>query len=88
MVSIASLRKKTELLTENFYFVFYSERLEMMGILSSEEFLQECVTNKTGKNAGKRSIWFNDNRKDTGEKKEYCKKQFEKYMATEFSRFH
>ena len=77
-------------LTDNFYFVFYSERLEMMWILSSEEFLQECVTNKTGKNAGKRSIWFNGNRKDkkTGIKKEYCKKQFEKYIATDFSRFH
>ena len=76
--------------TDNFYFVFYSERLEMMWILSSEEFLQECVTNKTGKNAGKRSIWFNGNRKDkkTGIKKEYCKKQFEKYIATDFSRFH
>ena len=77
-------------LTENFYFVFYSERLEMMWILSSEEILAECVTNKTGKNAGKRSIWFNGNRKDkkTGIKKEYCKKQFEKYIATDFSRFH
>ena len=76
--------------TENFYFVFYSESLEMMWILSSEEFLQECVTNKNGKNAGKRSIWFNGNRKDktTGEKKDYCKKQFEKYIATDFSRFH
>ena len=42
--------------TENFYFVFYSERLEMMWILSSEEFLQECVTNKNGKNAGKHGI--------------------------------
>lgn len=77
-------------LTENFYFVFYSERLEMMWILSSEEFLKECVTNKTGKNTGKRSIWFNGNRRDknTGIKKEYCKKQFEKYIATDFSRFH
>lgn len=76
--------------TENFYFVFYSESLEMMWILSSEEFLQECVTNKNGKNAGKRNIWFNGNRKDktTGEKKDYCKKQFEKYIATDFSRFH
>ena len=44
---------------ENFYFVFYSERLDLTWILSSEEFLKECVTNKTGKNAGKRSIWFN-----------------------------
>ena len=44
---------------ENFYFVFYSERLNLTWILSSEEFLKECGTNKTGKNAGKRSIWFN-----------------------------
>ena len=69
---------------------FYSERLEMMWILSSEEFLEECVTNKNGKNTGKRSIWFNGNRidKKTGVKKEYCKKQFEKYIAKDFSRFH
>lgn len=75
--------------TPNFYFVFYSERLDTMWILSSEEFLRECVTNKNGKNSGKHSIWFNGNRKDraTGEKKEYCKKQFEKYICLDFSRF-
>lgn len=75
----------------NFYFVFFSERLDnTMWILSSEEFLKECVTNKTGKNAGKRSIWFNGNRidKETREKKEYCKEQFKKYIATDFSRFY
>ncbi len=74
----------------NFYFVFYSERLDLMWILSSEEFLKECVTNKTGKNVGKHSIWFNGNRIDkaTGKKKEYCKDQFKKYIATDFSRFH
>ena len=75
----------------NFYFVFFSERLDnTMWILSSEEFLKECVTNKTGKNAGKRSIWFNGNRidKETGEKKEYYKEQFKKYIATDFSRFY
>lgn len=75
----------------NFYFVFFSERLDnTMWILSSEEFLKECVTNKTGKNAGKRSIWFNGSRidKETGEKKEYCKEQFKKYIATDFSRFY
>ena len=38
-------------LTDNFYFVFYSERLDMMWIMSSQEFLDECVTNKNGKNA-------------------------------------
>ena len=76
--------------TPNFFFVFYSERLDMMWILSSEEFLQECVTNKSGKNVGKRSIWFNGNRieKASGNKKEYCKKQFEKYICNDFSRFH
>lgn len=76
--------------TPNYYFVFYSERLDTMWILSSQEFLDECVTNKSGKNAGSHSIWFNGNKKDpqTGEKKEYCKKQFEKYIAKDFLRFH
>ena len=62
----------THELTENFYFVFYSERVDdgTMWILSSEEFLKECVTNKNGKNAGKRGIWFNGRRTDkkTGQK--------------------
>ena len=76
-------------LTENFYFVFYSERLDMMWILSSEEFLKECVTNKNGKNAGKRSIWFNGNKlnRETGIREEYCKSQFEKYICKDFKRF-
>ena len=80
----------THELTPNFYFVFFSERLDTMWILSSEEFIHECVTNKTGKNSGKRSIWFNWNRLDekTGKKKEYCKKQFERYISKDFSRFH
>ena len=75
---------------ENFYFVFYSERLNSMWILSSEEFLGECVTNKTGKNKGKRSIWFNGNKanKATGIKAEYCKERYDKYKCTNFARFH
>ncbi len=74
----------------NFYFVFYSERLDLMWILSSEEFLKECVTNKTGKNVGKHSIWFNGNRinKETRKKQEYCKVKFKKYICNDFSRFH
>lgn len=77
-------------LTNNFFFVFYSERLDTMWIMSSEEFLKECVTNKTGKNAGKHSIWFNGNRKDkkTGKKKEYCKEQFAQYVCNNFYRFY
>ena len=74
----------------NFYFVFFSERMDMMWIMSSEEFLQECITNKNGKNTGKRSIWFNGNRKNTntGKKEEYCKAQFDKYICKNFERFH
>ena len=76
--------------TPNFYFVFYSERLDLMWIMSSEEFLKECITNKTGKNTGKRSMWFNGNKKNkqTGVKEEYCYQKFEKYIAKDFSRFH
>lgn len=77
-------------LTENFYFVFYSERLNKMWIMSSEEFLKECVTNKTGKNAGKHSIWFNGKKlnPDTQKKEEYAYERFDKYSCTDFSRFH
>lgn len=75
---------------DNYYFIFYSERMETMWILSSEEYLKECTTNKTGKNVGKRSIWFNGTKTDrkTGEKIEYTKTQFEKYIAKDFSRFY
>ena len=70
-------------------FVFYSERLDTMWILSSEEFLQESVTNKNGKNKGKHSIWFNGNKTNpkTGIKEEYCKEKFRKYECKDFSRF-
>ena len=37
---------------ENYYFVFYSHRLDKMWILSSEDFINEAVQNKTGKNQG------------------------------------
>jgi len=74
---------------DNYYFVFFSERLDTMFIMSSEEYLSECTTNKTGKNAGKRSIWFNGYRtnKETKTKEEYVYPRFEKYIAKDFSRF-
>jgi len=36
----------------------------------------------------KRSIWFNGKKRDrgTGREVEYCKKQFEKYVAKDFQR--
>lgn len=75
-------------LRDNYWLVFYSERLDSIWIMSSEEFVKESVQNKTGKNAGKRSIWFNGKKKDktTGKSFEYCKKHFEKYLVKDFSR--
>ncbi len=73
---------------ENYWFIFYSERLDTMWIMSSEEFISESHQNKNGKNAGKRSIWFNGKRKnkETGKYEEYIKPQFIKYVANNFSR--
>lgn len=70
--------------TENFFFVFYSERLGIMWVMSSHEFISECVTNKSGKNKGKRSIWLNGKKKGT----ECPKEKYKKYEANDFSRFH
>ena len=73
---------------QNYWFVFYSERMDMIWIMTSEEFDREAVKNKTGKNIGLRSIWFNGKRKNktTLVVEEYCKPQWEKYIATDFSR--
>ena len=72
----------------NYWFVFYSERMDMLWIMTSEEFDREAVKNKTGKNIGLRSIWFNGKRKSktTGMYEEYCKPQWQKYVATDFNR--
>lgn len=70
---------------ENYFFVFYSERMDLMWIMSSEEFIREAVLNKTGKNKGKRSIWFNGRR--TREGTEHPKPQFDRYLASNFDRF-
>lgn len=75
-------------LRDNYWFVFYSERLDMTWLMTSDEFVAEAVQNKTGKNVGKRSIWFNGMRKNklSGVREEYCKPQFEKYLVTDFGR--
>lgn len=72
----------------NYWFVFYSERMDMTWIMSSKEFSTEAIKNKTGKNIGLRSIWFNGKRKNkkTGLVEEYCKPQWEKYVALNFDR--
>ena len=68
----------------NYWFVFYSERMNKTWILSSREFIDESRQNKEGKNAGKRAIHFNG--KNTRENSEHVKPQFEKYLATSFTR--
>jgi hypothetical protein len=75
-------------LRENYWFVFYSERLDLTWIMTSQEFIDAAAQNKTGKNIGLRSIWFNGKRKDpaTGTPKEHCKPQFRKYLVSDFSR--
>lgn len=73
---------------DDYWFVFHSERLSCMWIMTSEEFIAEAVQNKSGKNAGRRSIWFNGKKRDkaNGGYTEHCKPRFEKYLATDFSR--
>lgn len=67
---------------KNYWFIFYSERLESIWIMSSAEFIQESNLNKNGKNTGKRSIKFNG--KKCG--KEYCKEKYKKYQVNNFDR--
>lgn len=68
----------------NYWFVFYSARMDKIWIMSSKEFIQESNQNKKGINVGKRSIWFNG--KNTKANTEHVKPQFEKYLASDFSR--
>lgn len=69
---------------QNYWFVFYSEWMDTMWILSSREFLAESNQNKKGKNVGKRHIWFNG--KNTKAQTEHVKPQYKKYVAKDFSR--
>lgn len=73
---------------DNYWFVFYSERLSTMWVMTSQEFILESVQNKNGKNAGLRSIWFNGKRKNptTGGYDEHVYPRLERYVASDFSR--
>ena len=68
----------------NYWFVFYSEKMDTIWIMSSKEFIKESNQNKTGKNKGKRSIWFNG--RNTKKQMEHVKPQFEKYVVKDFNR--
>ena len=77
-----------EEIRDGYWFVFYSERMDTTWIMTSDQFSKLAVKNKTGKNIGKRSIWFNGKKKDktTGDVKEYCKPQWLPYVANDFNR--
>ena len=67
---------------ENYWFVFYSERLDTMWIMSSAEFIEESNQNKKGKNIGKHSICFSGRKKG----KPYFYEKFNKYKTETFER--
>jgi hypothetical protein len=75
-------------LRKDYWFVFYSERMNMMWIMSSKEFINESSQNKSGKWKGLRKIWFNGwkTEKKSGKVTEHCKPQFIEYVAKDFSR--
>lgn len=68
---------------ENYYFVFYSHRLDKIWILSSAEFIKESSQNEKGKNKGKYTIKFNG----VSNKEEYAIPRFDKYLCENFSIF-
>jgi hypothetical protein len=69
---------------KNYWFVFYSERMDTLWILSSAEFIAHSHQNKTGINSGRRTIWFNG--KNTKAQTEHTKPHFEKFIARNFQR--
>lgn len=75
----------THELRENYHLIFYSHRLNKTWILSSKEFIEESVLNKTGKNKGKRSIWFNGKSKKN--MTEHTHPRFDKYLHDNFDIF-
>ena len=75
---------KHEKIRNDYFFVFYSERMQTKWIMSSQEFLKESVMNKSGNNQGKRTIWLNG--KNTKEKTEYTHLRFQKYVSTNYDR--
>lgn len=74
--------------TPNYYFVFYSETLDTIWLLSSEEFVSLSSQSSSGKNKGQRAIQFNGCRtdKNTKEKIPYCSEKYKQFICTNFDR--
>ena len=67
----------------NYYFVFYSQILDAIWLMSSEDFVREASQNKDGKNKGKYTI--NLAGLDKGEA--IASPRFEKYRIENFALF-
>lgn len=75
----------------NYWFVFYSEGVRrtiedsnvhpLTWVLSSQEFIDEAYENKTGKNVGCRTLWFNHHSRKKGVS--YAKSRYDKYLVKE-----
>ena len=84
---------------KNYFYIFYSEKLNIIWIMSSAEFLKHSKQNKTGKHIGYRTIKLTGKRKDvsfeasakkgkkTNKREEYVHERFKKYITTDFSKF-
>ncbi len=72
----------THEIRDNYWFVFYSERMDTIWILSSREFVTNSHQNKQGANKDKRTLWFNG--KNTRAQTEHVKPQYQKYIANDF----
>ena len=76
---------------ENYWFIFYSEGVHetpatkeakpMIWVMSSAEFIASASKNKTGKNVGQWSIWFNGRKGGVS----YAKPKFEKFRVKRLS---
>ena len=69
---------------EDYFFLFYAERMDTMWLMSSQDFVAHAATNKSGKNAGKRSIWFNG--RSTRTETEHPKPKFDPWRISQDGR--
>jgi hypothetical protein len=72
----------THELRKNYWFVFYSERMDTIWIMNSKEFLAESRQNQAGRHAGVRTIKFNGRKAGV----EYTLERYERYVANDFRR--
>jgi hypothetical protein len=68
----------------NYWFVFYSERLETIWIMSSKEFVAKSNQGPKAKLKGERTIRLSG--RNTKAKTEHVLPRFEKFVATNFDR--